>query len=185
MKYFVTIGGRTVIVELDGEIVRVDGCQVAAQLEHTPGTPEIRIAIDGVATTVAVDARDRTLWRLVDRGSVREVVVEDERTRQIRLLAGAGKAVDGHAVVKAPMPGLVRGIGRTAGADGDLCLVAVGDEVTAGMPLLALEAMKMENELKAIGSGRVTGVLVRAGQAVEKGQKLLELGPLGPAIPLA
>jgi pyruvate carboxylase subunit B len=174
MKYFVTIGGRTVIVELDGEIVRVDGCQVAAQLEHTPGTPEIRIAIDGVATTVAVDARDRTLWRLVDRGSVREVVVEDERTRQIRLLAGAGKAVDGHAVVKAPMPGLVLRL-----------LVAVGDEVTAGMPLLALEAMKMENELKAIGSGRVTGVLVRAGQAVEKGQKLLELGPLGPAIPLA
>jgi biotin carboxyl carrier protein len=170
MKYFVTVGDRTVVVELDGDVVRVDGRQVAAQLEHTPGNPEIRIAIDGVATTIAVDGRDGMFWRLVDQGSVREVAVEDERTRNIRLLAGAGKAVDGHTALKAPMPGLVFRI-----------LVAVGDAVTAGMPLLALEAMKMENELKASGPGTVTAVLVTPGQVVEKGQRLLELGPLAAA----
>ena len=38
----------------------------------------------------------------------------------------------------------------------------------------------MENELKATGPGVVTGVLVAPGQAVEKGQHLLELGPPAP-----
>jgi biotin carboxyl carrier protein len=43
-----------------------------------------------------------------------------------------------------------------------------------------LEAMKMENELKAAGPARVTRVHVTAGQPVEKGQTLIELGPDRP-----
>lgn len=165
MKYFVTVGERAVIVEVDGNVVRVDGNAVTALLEHLPGTPEVRITIDGAASTATVDAQDGMIWRLVDRGAVREITVEDERSRHIRLLAGAGRAMDGHAALKAPMPGLVLRV-----------LVNVGDAVVTGTPLLALEAMKMENELKAAGPGVVSAVLVTAGQAVEKGQKLLELG---------
>jgi len=120
-----------------------------------------------VTTTLAVEAQDGGLWRLVDRGAVREVVVEDERARHIRLLAGTGKAAEANLVVKAPMPGLVLRI-----------LVAVGDQVGAGMPLLALEAMKMENELKAADPGVVLAILTEPGKAVEKGQPLLQLGPL-------
>lgn len=64
--------------------------------------------------------------------------------------------------VKAPMPGLVLNV-----------LVQPGDEVKKGDKLLVLEAMKMENIIKAAGDGKVERVAVEKGQAVEKNQKLV------------
>ncbi|WP_020568203.1 acetyl-CoA carboxylase biotin carboxyl carrier protein subunit [Neolewinella persica] len=64
----------------------------------------------------------------------------------------------------APMPGLVLDI-----------MVAVGDTVTDGTPLLILEAMKMENVLKSEGDGVVKSISVKKGDAVEKRQLLIEL----------
>jgi biotin carboxyl carrier protein len=64
----------------------------------------------------------------------------------------------------APMPGLVLDI-----------MVAVGDTVTEGTPLLILEAMKMENVLKSEGDGVVKAISVGKGDAVEKRQLLIEL----------
>ncbi|MGH7582195.1 MAG: biotin/lipoyl-containing protein [Gemmatimonadales bacterium] len=168
MIYAVTIDGRDHVIEIDGDRVVVDGRRVEARVEFVAGTPEVRIVIDGLATVLGVESgRDET-WRLVDRGAIREVTVQDERSRRIRQLAGAPRAGGGHAVLKAPMPGLVLRV-----------LVSVGDQVEVGRPLLSLEAMKMENELKAAGAGQVTAVLVSPGQAVEKGAPLLELGPVG------
>jgi pyruvate carboxylase subunit B len=58
-------------------------------------------------------------------------------------------------------------------------LVAEGDQVSAGQGLVVLEAMKMENELKAAGAGVVRAVRVAAGATVDKGQLLLEVAPPG------
>ena len=57
-----------------------------------------------------------------------------------------------------------------------------GDRVAAGAGLVVLEAMKMENELKAPGPARIKSVRVAPGQAVEKGQVLVEFedGEQGP-----
>jgi pyruvate carboxylase subunit B len=52
--------------------------------------------------------------------------------------------------------------------------VAPGQNVAAGTGVIVLEAMKMENELKAVGAGVVRSVRVSAGEAVEKGQVLIE-----------
>ncbi len=65
--------------------------------------------------------------------------------------------------LKAPMPGLVRQI-----------LVNVDEEVTKDMPLLILEAMKMENVIKAQGEGKIKSIQVNQGQAVEKSALLVE-----------
>ena len=66
--------------------------------------------------------------------------------------------------VKAPMPGLVLKIkART------------GQEVAAGDILLILEAMKMENVIKATTNGTVKSIPVKAGDPVEKGQLLVEM----------
>jgi len=51
--------------------------------------------------------------------------------------------------------------------------VAAGDVVTVGQPLLVIEAMKMENELKAKLAGTIAEVFVGAGTAVEANAKLL------------
>ena len=167
MKYFVTVGERTLIVELDGEAVQVDGQPVSVVLESQAGSPELRLVLDGRASTLAVEGHQEGVWRLVDQGAVREVLVEDERSRHIRTLSGAGRAIPTGAVVKAPMPGMVVRIP-----------VNPGDRVVAGSGLLVLEAMKMENEMRAPIAGVVTVVRVAAGQAVEKGQILIELGPV-------
>jgi len=65
--------------------------------------------------------------------------------------------------VKAPMPGLVIDM-----------KVKAGDVVKAGDPLLILEAMKMENILKASAEATVKNVKVKKGDSVEKGQVLIE-----------
>jgi pyruvate carboxylase subunit B len=52
--------------------------------------------------------------------------------------------------------------------------VEAGQNVAAGAGVVVLEAMKMENELRATVAGTVRTVRVRAGEAVEKGQVLVE-----------
>lgn len=66
--------------------------------------------------------------------------------------------------VKAPMPGLVLDI-----------LVEPGQAFAEGEPLLILEAMKMENVLKAAGNGTVKEIMKTKGDTVEKGQVIIEM----------
>ena len=72
----------------------------------------------------------------------------------------------GGGLVLAVMPGVVARL-----------LVAVGDEVEAGEPLLVLEAMKMQNEIPAPAAGVVQTVHVTEGKAVAAGAKLVSLAP--------
>ncbi len=65
--------------------------------------------------------------------------------------------------LKAPMPGLIANI-----------LVKVGDEVAKGDSLLILEAMKMENVIKAAGEGVIKNIKINKGESVEKNQLLIE-----------
>lgn len=61
--------------------------------------------------------------------------------------------------------------------------VRTGDAVTAGQPLLALEAMKMESRVSAPMNGIVKEILARPGDQVEAGTALMVLAPTGPAVP--
>jgi biotin carboxyl carrier protein len=54
-------------------------------------------------------------------------------------------------------------------------MAEVGQTVEKGTPLLILEAMKMENVIKALGEGIVKAIKVEKGQAVDKGQLLIEM----------
>jgi propionyl-CoA carboxylase alpha chain len=54
-------------------------------------------------------------------------------------------------------------------------LVAVGDSVAAGQPLLAMEAMKMEHQVVAPGAGTVAEIFVQVGQQLAHGQRLVQL----------
>ncbi len=78
---------------------------------------------------------------------------------QVKPLLRSG---DGH--LKAPIPGLVAKV-----------LVAVGEQVEAGQPLLILEAMKMENEIRAPLSGWIKTLNVAPGQSVSHNELLAEI----------
>lgn len=162
MKYFVTLNGRTREVMVEGDLVQVDGRRFAAELRPVAGTPLRVLALDGVSWQLAMENAGRGAWIVQAGGERHEVAALDERAAHIRALVGQGAAPPGPPVLKAPMPGLVVRV-----------LVESGQKVLEGTSLIVLEAMKMENELKAVSQGTVEAVSVSRGQTVEKGQVLL------------
>lgn len=115
------------------------------------------------AELLAVDYATRQYTFKIN-GSKYTLKISDHYERlvqQLGLHAGSSHKMN---AVKAPMPGLVLNI-----------MAEPGREVQKGDPLLILEAMKMENVIKAAGEGRVKAVHVLQGAAVEKGQLLLEM----------
>src|SRR2546426_893048 len=99
-----------------------------------------------------------------------EVEALDERSRQRPTDAAPRAGPTGSRTVLAPMPGLVVRIE-----------VAAGQPVAAGAGLVVVEAMKMENELRAPHSGVVATVHVAVGQAVERGAPLVTLASPEPS----
>ena len=75
---------------------------------------------------------------------------------------GTSASESGALSITAPMPGLIVKL-----------LVAVGDFVKSEQPLVVMEAMKMQNELKSPKAGRVTRVAIKAGAIVPAGKLLL------------
>ena len=163
MRYYVTVGDRTVEVELGPEGVRVDGEAVEASLDRVEGTRIRSLLLDGASHRIVARPVERRVWDLHVRGRRLRAEAVDERTRTIREMTGAAAGPAGPRPVKAPMPGLVVKVE-----------VEEGSDVVPGQGLVIVEAMKMENELKAEAEGRVSKVHVEPGQAVEQGQMLVE-----------
>jgi len=88
---------------------------------------------------------------------------EDDMDRLLKQLGMDSGGAKKMKELKAPMPGLVVKIE-----------VKPGDEVAKDQPLVILEAMKMENVLKAVASATVASVEVKQGQAVEKNQVMIK-----------
>ncbi|HET7586144.1 MAG TPA: biotin/lipoyl-containing protein [Gemmatimonadaceae bacterium] len=165
MKYVVTTGESRVIVELGAEGMRVDDQVVSAILRDVPGTPVRLVEVDGIVHRLVVRrGATRGSYRIWMDGYTYDVEALDERTRAIRDMSAAVAEESGPAPLVAPMPGLIVRV-----------TVQVGVEVRAGEGLVVMEAMKMENELRAPAAGRVTAVHVEPGVAVEKGAVLVEL----------
>ena len=89
------------------------------------------------------------------------VLVRDPRTRRF---AGQTVTQDGPLDVLAPMPGKIVRV-----------LVSPGQEVTQDQGLVVIEAMKMQNELRAARPGHITQVHVTEGVGIEAGARLLRL----------
>jgi len=117
--------------------------------------------IDGSSFDVTVH-RLLSHYQVTVNGAAFEIALFDPK--QLRHQTGAGEESAGPASVTAPMPGkLVK------------LLVAEGDSVKEGQGVAVVEAMKMQNELKAPKSGTVDRVGVVAGQAVNAGEVLLTI----------
>ncbi len=167
-KYYVEWAGAERVVEIrqgrEGRTVLVDG---------EPHPVDVTAVEEGDLLNLLLDGRSVTYAARFENGAAtlsfhdREVTVpiEDERGRLARLATGGGRGGSSDANVRSVMPGVVKEL-----------LVEPDTPVAAGQPLLILEAMKMENEIRAPREGIVETIHVDVGQAVEKGATLVSLG---------
>ena len=156
-QYEITTNGRAYPVS-EQDLADVD-------LVRT-GPTSYHLLREGQSYDVEMLDLDPTAKTMVLRVNGRELSLSfsDETDLLVRRLGFATTEVSKSKDVLAPMPGLVLNV-----------MVSAGDTVSAGTPLLILEAMKMENVLKAEGDGTVKSVTVAKGDAVDKRQLLIEV----------
>ena len=166
MKYVVQLNDERKSVSLDPDGVRYETeLPVHAELSDIESSPVRMVKIGShVYRVVARRRQGRGRYTLWVDGYRFETEALDERTRAIRDLSAASAGPVGPAPIMAPMPGLIVRVN-----------VSVGDRVEAGQGVIVMEAMKMENELRATAAGVVKSVEVTPGTAVEKGALLVAL----------
>lgn len=103
------------------------------------------------------------LWLIRD-GRVQPLVIETERDRLLNAAAQKAEGEHGQMAIRAAMPGLVVRLN-----------VKVGQLVKRGEPVLILEAMKMENEVRSPADGTVADIKIKERDSVEKGAQLILL----------
>lgn len=158
---------RVTVVREDGETptgtnyrVRIDDGPEHTVSAVRPVPDVLALLVDRVSWEAGLVQTEEG-WDVEVVGVRHAVAVADPRRKALRIAAGGEVSV-----VRTAMPGRVVRV-----------LVDVGEAVTKGQPLVTVEAMKMENELKAPRDGKVKKILVSAGSLVESKATLIELEP--------
>ncbi len=157
MAYNINIGEQTFLLKKE-DLSTLDMVKTADKQYH--------ILQDGKAYQAELEAADfnaKTMTIKIN-GNKYEINIEDSYDQLVKQMGLSTAGTQKMTNVKAPMPGLVLDI-----------LVKPDQEVAKGDALLILEAMKMENVLKAEGDGVVKSIEVTKGTAVDKGQIIIEM----------
>ncbi|MFQ5674584.1 MAG: acetyl-CoA carboxylase biotin carboxyl carrier protein subunit [bacterium] len=164
MKFFARVEQTDYEIDL-----RFNGEQISLNLNGASRSVDLKKINDAVFSLL-IDNRSYEIlvaragngYSLTIDKTPHHVVVEDEKAHFVRGLLKGDDQKSGTLEVKAPMPGLIMSVA-----------VAEGREVKAGEGLLIIEAMKMENEIRANANGRVKKVLVQEGESVDKDKVLM------------
>jgi len=152
------------VTEEDGQLV-LDGKAVSWDvIEQSNGI--ISVLCDGKSYTAIIEKTDRKAKEISLRlnGQVYKIAIKEPIDQLLSNMGIDLKAMQKAEPVKAPMPGMVLKI-----------LVTPGQQINKGDGLVILEAMKMENILKASANAVVKAIRVNERTAVEKGTVLIEL----------
>jgi biotin carboxyl carrier protein len=172
MKVEVVVRGARRVVEVaplddgcagvaGGMLVRDGEAEQRVRLEPVAGSECWRVVVDGSAVPARV-IRTETGAEIVLGAS--RVAVDVRRALPIPSRRAGASGGSDRVEVRAPMPGLVIAIPRSA-----------GETVEAGSPVAVVEAMKMQMDVAAPASGRVEEIRVRPGQEVMGGQVLVAI----------
>jgi biotin carboxyl carrier protein len=142
---------------LDGKPYEVDFTEIGNQ-------PVFSLLINGRSLEAHAVPMDGG-WQVLLHGQMFEALVDDEQAIRARALVQTAPDSGGEFPLRAPMPGLVVGVPAAA-----------GQSVAKGDPLVILESMKMQNELRSPRDGTVLEIRIQPGQAVEQNQVLLVVG---------
>lgn len=154
-------GKKTYQISRKEGAIRVNGEPAPFEILHQKGDEWVVRANNKIQLARVLKREEK--YREIEIGSrIYVLTIEDENDL---LMAGMGlqnKSQNKAGVLKAPMPGLILKV-----------QVRVGQEVKKGDVLLVLEAMKMENVIKADHDGKITEIPVNEREKVEKNQILL------------
>ncbi len=170
VDWSVTIDGTAYAVAFAEDVISVDGEAVDLAMEYTPGdrlvTAEISPSTSsGRAETLSVKVEPtRTGLKMTTRGAIHQVQILEARVAHLTQHMIEKIPPDLSRFLICPMPGLLVSLN-----------VAEGDKVEAGQPLAVVEAMKMENILRAEKSATVKKVNAKAGESLAVDAVILEL----------
>lgn len=159
-----TIGKLTFEVDNNptGDKLLIDGTEHSVDLfEVSPG--RFNMIIDGKSRMIEVVEREEKEAILKVDGQIVELGIKNETDLLLERLGMNISSKKEVKELKAPMPGLVLDI-----------LVSPGDDISEGDALIVLEAMKMENILKAPSVAKVKSIEVEKGQALDKNAILIK-----------
>lgn len=169
-------GSATYTIQLDGKGINIridrDGKisienRPAMHVDYREIDPgRFSLLLDGRSYSLTLEERGNNIYAATIHGKEYQLNVEDERRKRLRAFIGDAVGADGPIEITAPMPGMVLDL-----------LVKEGDEIKENQPLVILEAMKMENEIRSVCSGTVKKLHITSGQPVEKGQQLITITP--------
>lgn len=162
-KWQVTVGGTEHKVKLGHKHIKVDGEKLDIALEYTPGDRLVIAEIDDSELAVKV-AKTHTGWRMTTRGRIHDVRVLPWHVAPLTRHMIEKIPPDLSKFLICPMPGLLVALH-----------VGEGDKVEAGQPLATVEAMKMENILRAEKSGVVKSVNAAQGDSLAVDAVILEM----------
>ena len=145
-----------------GFAVEAGGRTLAVETDWSPGDPLFRATIDGQPIVVQIDAL-ASGWRLIHEGGQAEALVLTPRQAELYALMPVKAAPDTSKFLLSPMPGLLASVA-----------VQEGQEIKAGEALAVVEAMKMENVLRATRDGTVKVLHAKAGDSLRVDQKIIE-----------
>jgi len=154
------------------EIRTNDSGDVEYTVGEQSGQAKFNVAQNGTAVLLAKETRQLALRIAQDRDHVRVMgrngaiefdLYPESRFLVAKMQGGLGTGT-GTGTISASMPGRIVKV-----------LVAQGDRVQQGQGILILEAMKMENEIKAPRDGVVSSITVSEGESVESGTAMAEI----------
>ena len=162
-EWSVKIGGHAFAVVLNGSQITVDGVNIDLSMEYTPGDRLIEAEIDGEAFGIKLDVTRGGL-KMTTRGAIHKLAILPARVAHLTQHMIEKIPPDLSRFLICPMPGLLVALH-----------VKEGDLVEAGQPLAVVEAMKMENILRAEKSATVKKVNAAAGESLAVDAVILEL----------
>jgi propionyl-CoA carboxylase alpha chain len=163
----VLLDGRPYPVSLrpeDGAYrVEIEAETRLAATDWRPGEVLLQIRLGEHLATVQIERLPAAAFRLVHAGVIRRAQVLSPRTAELLALMPEKQASDTSRLLLSPMPGLLSSVAVTQ-----------GQEVKAGEPLAVVEAMKMENILRAERDGRIARIRANPGDSLAVDQVILE-----------
>jgi len=161
IEFVVTLGKKKKEVRLlKDSAISVDGIEYNYELSSI-GESTYLLKVNNKFYEITSQKINKEQYSVLIEGNYYEPIVRTALQEKAEKLLEQQKSVKHNLQVKAPMPGMILKVKKN-----------IGDEIHPGEPVIILEAMKMENELRAPVKGMLKEIFVKEGSPVEKGAVL-------------